>query len=144
MEDQIYLPLLENENKDIESNIEQSITNKIRKGFIWKVYSILLYQITLTAIMVFLSMNVQSIKNFILTDYIIYYCVIIITFLCILLPICAPDVYRKVPLNYGILTIFTLGIGYLVSMTVINTKSISNVIVAFALTFITVPVGALE
>lgn len=138
MEDQIYLPLLDKDNKDIEAHIEQSITNKIRKGFIWKVYSILLYQITLTALMVFISMNVQSIKNFILTDYIIYICVIITTLLCVLLPICAPDIYRKVPLNYVLLTVFTFGIGYLVSIAIINTKNTSNVIVSFVLTFITV------
>jgi FtsH-binding integral membrane protein len=56
---------------------------------------------------------------------------------CILLSLCSPALYKKIPINYIILTIFTICNGYLISSLTIISNPL-NVTVAFILTFVTV------
>lgn len=137
MENPIYIPLLEKDDEELEKEIENSIQNKLRKGFIWKVFGILLYQLILTSLFIFITSLSSTITNFILTDSICYISSIIISLICLLLPLCSVSIYRKFPINYIILTIFTLCIAYLTSIIVLMSNS-SNVTVAFVLTFVTV------
>lgn len=137
MEDPIYIPLLSKEDEELEEEIKTNIKNKIHKGFIWKVFCILLYQLTITSLMVIIAMTSSTISEFIRSNNIIYFAAIIISITCILLSLCSPALYKKIPINYILLTIFTICNGYLISSLTIISNPL-NVTVAFILTFVTV------
>ena len=137
MEDPIYVPLLSKEDDELEEEIKNNIKNKIHKGFIWKVYCILLYQLAITSLIVVIAMTSSIISEFILSNNIVYVAAIIISITCILLSLCSPALYKQVPINFILLTIFTICNGYLISsLTVLSNPS--NVAVAFILTFVIV------
>lgn len=132
-------PLLKDEqDKEMDDfELETSIKNKIREGFISKVYGIIAYQIVITSIVVYFAMASSSFKNLLLNSSSLYMTNVFLTFFLLLLPICFPQAYRSVPINYIILTIFTISYSCLVAM-VVCLYTFSSVMCALFLTFITV------
>ena len=56
MEDPINQPLLNNKDEEIDINIKNEIDAKLESGFVVKVYSILIYQLSICGV---LSLNVH-------------------------------------------------------------------------------------
>ena len=137
MENDINEPFLHYKEEDNNEDIEKEIANKIRGGFITKVYGILLFQIFLTSIIVYLGQISSSFQKLLITSYSLYFISIIITLVCLLLPICSPNIYQQVPMNYITLIIFTLGYSWIVAATTCLYSS-TSVLVAMFLTFVTV------
>ena len=132
-------PLLKDE-QDKEMNdfdLELSIKEKIREGFIVKVYGIILYQLVITSIVIYFSLVIPWFRNLLLKSFGLYITNVFLTFFLVLLPICAPQSYRIVPLNYIILTVFTISYSCLIAMEVCF-FSVSSIMVALFLTFVTV------
>lgn len=137
MENDINEPFLHYKDEENDGDIEKEIAQKIRGGFITKVYGILIYQILLTTLVVFLAYISSSFKYILLTSYFLYFLSIVIFLVCLFLPLCKPTIYQQVPTNYIVLTIFTLGYSWTVAaMTCIY--SFSSVMVALFLTFVMV------
>ena len=137
MEDPINQPLLNHKDEEADVDFNKEITEKIQSGFVVKVYGILLYQLFFCGILIVLSMAFPWYKTFIINNPSFLYVAVIPCFIIALLPCCFPKVYNIVPLNYILLTIFTLGMGYTVSIyTAFSTSQ--NVIVALILTVVTV------
>ena len=55
-------------HKDEEMNIDQEINSKIREGFIYKVFGIVLYQLILLFIMVYLGFTFKYFHDLLLTS----------------------------------------------------------------------------
>ena len=73
------LPLLK--EKENEALFEQTIKNikkKIREGFIYKVYGLLLFQLTLVFGFIVLANEIKTLKIFIISHYWLYYVVVFI------------------------------------------------------------------
>lgn len=133
MEDPINQPLLNNKDEEVDINIKKEIDDKLQSGFVVKVYSILIYQLSICGILIILSIYTECYKNFIIQYPSSLYFAIIPCFIIALLPCCVPKVFNIVPLNYILLTIFTLGLSYTVSLyTAFSTSP--NVLVALVLT----------
>ena len=132
-------PLLKDEeDKEMSDfDLELSIKGKIREGFISKVYGIIVYQLVITSIVIYFSLESPWFKNLLLKSYGLYITNVFLTFFLVLLPICCPQAYCKVPHNYIILTVFTLSYSCLIAMEVCM-YSISSIMVALFLTFVTV------
>jgi len=109
----------------------------MRNGFICKVYGIIGYQIILTSIVVILALLNKTLQSFMLHSITTYYICFLISLVCVILPLCAPELYRTVPTNYIILTIFTLSYSWIVA-TITCLYTPISVITALFLTFITV------
>jgi FtsH-binding integral membrane protein len=132
-------PLLKDE-QDKEMNdfeLEASIKEKIREGFISKVYGIIAYQVVITSIVIYFSLVSPWFRNLLLKSFTLYITNIFLTFFLLLLPLCYRDSYRIVPLNYIILTIFTISYSCLIAMEVCL-YSFTSIMVALFLTFVTV------
>ena len=56
MEDPINQPLLNNKDEEIDINIKNEIDAKLESGFAVNVYSILIYQLSICAVLIILSM----------------------------------------------------------------------------------------
>lgn len=108
-----------------EDNTEEQIHQKIRLGFIRKVYGILLFQLLITTILIYFSLNSLTLQIFMATNPImIYLCIAGV--ICTEIPIiCCPSVVHTVPLNYALLLIFTLCESYLLASTTIYYEPIS-------------------
>ena len=136
MENDINEPFLHyKDEEDQQDDIE--IKQKIREGFISKVYGIIAYQIIITSIVVYFGLVNSSFQELLLSSISLYYICFFISLLCILLPICIPMIYQKVPMNYIILTIFTLSYSWMIAAVTCR-YTISSVMLALFLTFITV------
>ena len=66
-----------------------------------------------------------------------YYICLIVSLICVLLPICCQGIYQSVPINYIVLTIFTLSYSWDVAA-ITCTFTFKSVMIALLLTFITV------
>ena len=132
-------PLLKDEqDKEMNSfELENSIKEKIRKGFIAKVYGIIIYQLVITSIVIYFSLVSPRFKNLLLKSVVLYITNIFLGFFLLLLPICFPQCYRIVPLNYIILTLFTISYSCIIAMEVCL-YSVTSIMVALFLTFVTV------
>lgn len=130
-------PLLNHKDEEADVDINKDINDKIQSGFVVKVYGILLYQLSICGVLIALSMTFDWYKTFIINNPSFLYVAVIPCFIIVLLPCCFPKVFNIVPLNYILLTIFTLGMSYTVSIyTAFSTSQ--NVIVALILTMIMV------
>ena len=137
MENDINEPFLHYKEDENNEDLENEIAKKIRGGFITKVYGILIFQIVLTSVIVYLGQISSSFQKLLLTSYSLYFISIIITLICLLLPICSPNIYQQVPMNYITLIIFTLGYSWIVAATTCLYSS-SSVFTIMFLTFVTV------
>lgn len=138
MEHDLNEPFLHyKENEEGNDEIEKQIMEKIREGFITKVYGILIYQVVLTSIVVYFALVSSSFQEYLLSSPSMYYLCTLISLICLFLPLCSPNIYRSVPSNYIVLTIFTLSYSWIVAtMTCLYT--FRSVMVALFLTFVTV------
>lgn len=132
-------PLLKDEeDKEMSDfDLELSIKGKIREGFISKVYGIIAYQLVITSIVIYFSLESPWFKNLLLKSFGLFITNVFLTFFLVLLPLCCPQAYSIVPLNYIILTVFTLSYSCLIAMEVCM-YSVSSIMVALFLTFVTV------
>ena len=117
-EEDIREPFLSSDKDDfqIDSDIDKQISQKMRSGFIVKVFGIIFYQICITAIVISLGLFNNSFTNILLKSSALYITCFISTFVLVLLPLCVPGAFNKVPLNYIILTLFTLSYSYLLAV----------------------------
>ena len=99
-----------------EDNTEASMKQKIRIDFIRKVYGILLFQVILTTIIVYLSITTTFFTTYLFPNFIWVYVSIFGLFFTLLLLLVFDSISRSVPLNYIILTIFTLCESYIVAL----------------------------
>ena len=102
-----------------DDNTEKQIQQKIRVGFIRKVYGIILFQLLITTIVIYFAVTLQNFQQFILSSPgIVYLCLAGVIFTEI--PImCCQSVAQAVPFNYILLIIFTLCESYLLAYTTI-------------------------
>ena len=134
-EDEAQEPFLH--HKDEEMNIDHEIQSKIREGFIYKVFGIVLYQILILFVLVVLGYTFKSIHDLLLTSKTMLIVTFFIFFTCLLAPIFSPNIYRTVPTNYIVLTLFSLSFGWwIAAYTILYTKT--SVLFVLCLTAVTV------
>ena len=106
-----------------------------RRKFIKKVYITLFFQLLCTISMAFLFMYYEPASDFVKSDNgkTLLYVSIALMFSLLIALMCNQDIARKKPVNYIILSIFTLSISYLVGYNTIFYDTIS-VIIAFGTT----------
>ena len=130
-------PLFNNENEDKENfgDIDNEIKSSIREGFISKVFGIVAYQMIILFAFVFFGYTFPTLRLWLLTSRLMLIISFIISIILLLLPIASPNIFRKVPLNYIILTIFTLSYSWwIAAFVVIYTKQ--TVLLALFLTIV--------
>lgn len=130
-------PLFNNENEDKENfgDIDNEIKSSIREGFISKVFGIVAYQMIILFTFVFFGYTFPTLRLWLLTSRLMLIISFIISIILLLLPIASPNIFRKVPLNYIILTIFTLSYSWwIAAFVVIYTKQ--TVLLALFLTIV--------
>ena len=103
-------PLLKEEEN--EYVIESKIDNLIRKGFIHKVYSLLLIQLAITFGFVVLANEIKIISHFIISHFVIYILMVFVPFIILIYFIIKPEKARQVPINYILLFIFCFSEAY--------------------------------
>ena len=102
-----------------EDKTEEQIQQKLRLGFIRKVYGIITFQVLITTIAIYFAVTTKVIQQFmVLNPGLIY--LFLAGALCTEIPIiCCQSVANKVPLNYILLLIFTACESYLMAYTTI-------------------------
>lgn len=134
--DNAYDPLLGNE-KEEDKSIEEQIKSDLREGFIAKVFGILAYQMVLLFLVVLLGFVSDTFRHLLLTSNALDVITFIISISCLVIPIIYPNLFRQVPTNYILLTIFTLSYSYLIAAYTVQFTP-SSVLLAIFLTTITV------
>lgn len=134
-EDDVREPFLANKEEDI--SVERDIQASIREGFIAKVFGIVAFQMVLLFIMVFMGFSNKTFHDWLLTSKLMYILTFIIFMVCLISPIISPALYRKVPLNYILLIVFTISYSWWIAgYTILYTKA--SVLVALFLTVVMV------
>ena len=134
-EDDVREPFLANKEEDI--SVERDIQASIREGFIAKVFGIVAFQMVLLFIMVFIGFSNKTFHDWLLTSKLMYLLTFIIFMVCLITPIISPALYRKVPLNYILLIVFTISYSWWIAgYTILYTKA--SVLVALFLTVVMV------
>ncbi|EGR33864.1 nmda receptor glutamate-binding chain, putative [Ichthyophthirius multifiliis] len=110
------------EKDEIYDNSSLFENPNIKLSFIRKVYSILFYQLFLTALMVYASMVYPEYAAFQMQNYVLFIFQSFISVSILIAIFCNNDIARQVPLNYFLLLIFTLSQGYIVRRWQINVK----------------------
>jgi len=124
-------------NKAPDNSDNEKIEESIRASFIAKVYSILLFQLIITSFFVILSLYSPLYREILQNSVFLYYFFLIIPFVCLIIMLCNPNLLRKVPLNYFILIVFTIGISYIVSY-ITSFYTPGSVLFSLILTFVMV------
>jgi len=137
MEDNLQEPFLNAKEDEEMGDVNEKIAQSIRNGFIVKVFGVIIYQIILTAIVIYLGFVIPAFRAYLLYSPSLYFINVIITFTCILLPLCCRNIYNKVPINYIILTIFTLSLSWVIGGEVC-TYTPTSVLGVLFLTFVVV------
>jgi FtsH-binding integral membrane protein len=105
------------DDNDIElGKAFKNIEKEMRMGFIRKVYGILSAQLALTTIMCIFSMTSKSWAEFQINNPSLMWFFLILSILSLIVLTCVPGFVRKVPSNYIVTGVFTIGEGYLVSL----------------------------
>ena len=134
MENEYLLNEIEEQNKQ-EKKEEENIKNMIRKGFIAKVYGLLLIQLSLTFGFIVLSIEIKSLTFFLLDHFGLYIIISIIPFIILIAIVIKPQIMRKVPINYILLFIFSFSFGYTNVLFVLRFKKV-NIYLSMLLTLI--------
>ena len=127
-------------NKDNElddEQVEKRIAEKLREGFITKVYGIIAYQILVTSLIVYLGLVNTWFQEVILKSKFFLGLNIIITITCLFLPMFSPKLLQKMPSNYIILTAFTISFSCIITMET-SKYTVKSVMSALFLTLATV------
>lgn len=137
-------PSIENKNYDAipENDIEQgnyqinsaSIEDKMRAGFIKKVYGILFAQLFMTFIVVAMVLSSDGFAIWQNQNMWLMWLCIIITIIIVIAITCFPSNAKTVPLNYILLTTFTLCESYLISKACVDAHNIGTVMMAASMT----------
>lgn len=88
----------------------------IRRGFIRKVYGILMCQLVLTGSIIAVFMKVDPVRIYVRQNMWIFYAAMVATIVCIISMACCPSVRRKAPTNFIFLGIFTACEGVLLGV----------------------------
>ena len=136
MENEYLLNEIEEQKKQ-EKKEEENIRNMIRKGFIAKVYGLLLIQLSLTFGFIVLSIEIKSLTFFLLNHFGLYIIITIIPFIILIAAVINPQIMRKVPINYILLFVFSFSIGYSNALFVLQFKKV-NIYLSMLLTLIVV------
>ena len=108
-------PLLSENEEQIKKEEEENIDNLIRKGFIVKVYGLLLIQLAITFSFVFLSIEIKVLSIFLRVHFYFLIVMVITPFIILICFLIKPQLTIKVPINYILLFIFCLSEGYLIA-----------------------------
>ena len=126
-------------NKEIiKKALREEIENIMKKGFIRKIYGLLIFQILITfVICIFACYNkyfqyLLSFKTPLVLDWIILIGIIALL-------ITKTKLFLKVPLNYFLLITFTFAFSWNIAKLTYK-YNIKNIIISFALTIITVAI----
>lgn len=112
-----------NKYQDIESQDtfhefkNEKFTQNLRIDFIRKVYGILIFQLLITVILCVFAMYNKSYYLFMVSNagIALMICAAVLTIVIIIMLFCCIQNARKVPINYILLSIFTICEGYMVS-----------------------------
>ena len=88
----------------------------IRRGFIRKVYGILMCQLVLTGALISCLMFIEPVKMYCYRNIWTFYTSLGVTLVCIITLACCESVRRKSPMNFIILGIFTFCEGFLLGV----------------------------
>jgi len=124
-------------NKTSDNKEDELIDESIRSSFIVKVYSILLFQLCIATIFILLSLYSPLYIQIVQTNVFLLIFFSCLPFICLTIMICYPDTVKKVPNNYIILIIFTVGFSYITSR-VTSFYTEKSVIYSLFLTFVVV------
>jgi len=104
-------------DQDLENSYNRplDIEKELRRGFIRKVYSLVLLQLLITAICCAISMTNKDVAYFQLHNYALRIAVVIVSIIICLVLTCFNNIARQVPLNYILFFVFTACESYLVS-----------------------------
>ena len=123
--------------KDEEENIERSIQETIRQGFIYKVFGIVTYQMILLFIMVYIGFISKTFREWLLTSVTMAIITMLIALTCLFAPLFKPSIFKHVPTNYILLTVFTLSYSWWIAAYTVSFTQ-SSVLFALFLTVIMV------
>ena len=137
MENDINEPFIQYKDAEEDQQDDIEIKQKIREGFISKVYGIIAFQIIITAIVVYFGLVNSSFQELLLKSTSLFLICLFISLFCVLLPICFTSIYQRVPINYIVLIIFTLSYSWIVAAATCR-YTITSVMFSLFLTFITV------
>ncbi|KAK7495622.1 hypothetical protein BaRGS_00013069 [Batillaria attramentaria] len=85
----------------------------VRLGFIRRVYAILFIQIFVTALIITLFLYVDPIREYSVANPWLYILGMVITFAVLIVLACCPEVRRNYPINFILLSIFTVCEGWM-------------------------------
>lgn len=123
--------------QEIDDEIENTIEDKVKYGFIKKVYGILAFQIFITVVLCSCSF-IPSIRAFMISHVsFVYYACGILTILSFGI-FCFHKVLRKVPYNYILLSLWTFLMGYSIAVCCACCDSTVVLLSALATLFVTV------
>lgn len=105
----------------------------IRRGFIRKVYSILMCQLLITVGMIALFLYHQPTKMWVQHHLEIFWICFAVTFVLIICMSCCTSVRRKAPMNFIFLFLFTIAEGFLLA-TAASTYNSEEVLLAVGIT----------
>lgn len=125
------------EEDDQNEEIEKEIAQKIREGFIAKVFGIITYQVFLTSIVVCLGLLNSSFQEYLLKSNISYYTALFMAVFLLFLPLCYPNLFTSVPMNYIMITLFTLSYSWIIA-SITCVYNITSVVIALFLTLVSV------
>ena len=108
-----------------DDKTEEQIQQKIRIGFIRKVYGIILFQLLISSIVIYFAVTSKHFQYFIASNPALIYLAIAGALLIEIPIICCQSVAQKVPLNYILLLGFTLCESYLLASTTITFEPLS-------------------
>lgn len=122
------------QNKNDELFLNGNWDNQMRLGFIRKTYGILLFQIAVTFSMCVVSVLSPTFSRFQIESTGIFWMAMISSIVLSICIFCFRSLSRKVPINYILLTAFTLCEAYLVSA-ICGMTNPRIVVMAAAMTF---------
>ena len=109
------LPLLKEKENEVLEQFVEDIKNKIREGFIYKVYILLLVQLALTFGFVVLANEIKTLEIFILSHRWLFYVMVFTPLIIIIYFLIDPKKTKQVPINYILLFFFSMTEGYSVA-----------------------------
>ena len=98
-----------------EDKTEEQIQQKIRLGFIRKVYGIITFQVLITTISIYFAVTSKSIQQFMVLNPGLIYIFLFGSIFTEIPIVCCHSVANRVPLNYILLLIFTICESYLMA-----------------------------
>ena len=132
--DNNYGSLDEYDVENNENNQVHDVNQKIRSGFIKKVYGIVLFQLLITAAFCVASLYSKDISKFQKKNFEFFIAVVIVSIIILIVLSCFTQIARTVPINYILLLLFTLCEAYLVSRACAYVNDPKIVLMAAAMT----------